>query len=40
VAVGPVVVFATVTWFIGGRRHFMRDVPEGHDTEPPAEVFG
>ena len=40
VAVGAVLVFATVTWFIGGRKHFMRDVPEGHDTKPAAEIFG
>ena len=24
----------------GGRQHFMRDVPEGHDTRPPTEIFG
>jgi amino acid permease (GABA permease) len=40
IAVGFVLVFATVTWFVGGRKHFMRDVPEGHDTKPAAEIFG
>ena len=40
VAVGAVLVFSTVTWFLGGRKHFMRDVPEGHDTKPAAEIFG
>ncbi len=38
-AVGSVLLFATVTWFVGGRKHFMVDVPEGHDTLPPAEIF-
>ncbi len=40
VAVGIVLAFATISWFAGGRRHFMRDVPEGHDTKAPAEIFG
>ncbi len=40
VAVGLVLVFATVTWFIGGRKHFLRDVPAGHDTKAAAEIFG
>jgi len=39
VAVGVVILFATVTWFIGGRHHFMRDVPEGHDTKAPSEIL-
>ena len=39
VAVLLVVVFATVSWFLAGRKHFMVDVPEGHDTIPPAEIF-
>src|SRR6478672_7269473 len=33
VAVSVVLVFATVTWFVGGRKHFMVDVPAGHDTK-------
>jgi amino acid transporter len=40
VAVGVVVVFATVSWFAGGRKHFMRDVPGGHDTKPASELLG
>jgi amino acid transporter len=40
VAVVAVLVFSTVTWFVGGRKHFMRDVPGGHDTKPAAEIFG
>jgi amino acid permease (GABA permease) len=40
VAVGVVVVFATVSWFVGGRKHFMRDVPAGHDTKPASEILG
>ncbi|MGZ4600521.1 MAG: amino acid permease [Oryzihumus sp.] len=40
IAVLAVLVFATVTWIIGGRHHFMRDVPPGHDTRPAAEIFG
>ncbi|HET7397730.1 MAG TPA: amino acid permease [Intrasporangium sp.] len=39
VAVGFVVLFATATWVVGGRKHFMRDVPAGHDTKPAAEIF-
>ncbi|TQM62483.1 amino acid permease [Humibacillus xanthopallidus] len=39
-AVLAVLVFSTVTWFIGGRVHFMRDVPQGHDTKPASEIFG
>ncbi|MEO7423093.1 MAG: amino acid permease [Ornithinibacter sp.] len=39
IAVLLVLVFATVSWFVGGRDHFMVDVPEGHDTIPPAEIF-
>ena len=39
VAVGAVLLFATVSWFVGGRKHFMRDVPAGHDTKPPSEIF-
>jgi amino acid transporter len=40
IAVLAVLVFLTVTWFIGGRVHFMRDVPSGHDTKPASEIFG
>lgn len=40
IAVAVVLVFSTVTWFVGGRKHFMRDVPAGHDTLPAAEIFG
>ncbi|MDC5697004.1 amino acid permease [Intrasporangium calvum] len=40
VAVGVVIVFATVMWFLVGRHHFMRDVPEGHDTKAPSELLG
>jgi amino acid permease (GABA permease) len=40
VAVGVVLVFATITWFAGGRTHFMIDVPSGHDTKPASEIFG
>lgn len=39
VAVLTVLVFSTAMWFLGGRRHFMRDVPEGHLTKSAAEVF-
>lgn len=39
IAVGVVALFALASWFAGGRKHFMRDVPEGHDTIPPAEIF-
>ena len=28
-----VLAFSTVSWFLGGRKHFMVDVPEGHDTK-------
>ncbi|MFW5468952.1 amino acid permease [Knoellia sp. CPCC 206435] len=34
-----VLAFSTISWFVGGRKHFMVDVPEGHDTIPPAEIF-
>ncbi len=40
IAVVAVLVFSTVTWFVGGRLHFMRDVPKGHDTKPATEIFG
>lgn len=34
-----VLAFSTISWFVGGRKHFMVDVPAGHDTIPPAEIF-
>lgn len=40
IAVGTVIVFALVTWFLGGKTHFMKDVPEGHDTKPADELLG
>lgn len=40
IAVAFVVIFSTVSWFVGGRKHFMVDVPEGHDTKPVNEIFG
>ncbi|WP_370893447.1 amino acid permease [Janibacter sp. GXQ6167] len=40
VAVAFVVVLSTVTWFVGGRKHFMRDVPGDHDTLPAKELLG
>ncbi|MGO4602057.1 amino acid permease [Terrabacter sp. 2YAF2] len=40
IAVLAVLVFSTVTWFAGGRVHFMRDVPKGHETKPATEIFG
>ena len=40
IAVAFVLVFATAMWFLGGRVHFMKDVPEGHDTKPASEIFG
>jgi len=39
IAVLVVLVFATASWFIGGRQHFMKDVPSGHDTKPVEEIF-
>ncbi|WP_052109842.1 amino acid permease [Knoellia sinensis] len=39
VAVGAVLLFATIFWFVRGRKHFMVDVPSGHDTKPAAEIF-
>ena len=40
VAVVAVLLFATITWVVGGRHHFMKDVPPGHDTKPVEEIFG
>jgi len=39
VAVLAVLAFATVTWFIGGRQHFMKQVPPGHNSKPVEETF-
>ena len=39
VAVLAVLLLATGSWFVRGRHHFMRDVPEGHDTRPADEIF-
>ena len=39
IAVLVVLVFATVSWLVGGRYHFMKDVPAGHDTKPVEEIF-
>ena len=39
IAVVVVLVFATATWFIGGRQHFMKEVPPGHDTKPIEEIL-
>jgi amino acid permease (GABA permease) len=39
IAVLTVLVFATVTWLVGGRHHFMKDVPPGHDTKDASRIF-
>ena len=39
IAVLVVLAFSTVTWFVGGRHHFMKDVPPGHDTKRADEIF-
>lgn len=39
VAVGAVLLFATASWFVRGRKHFMVDVPKGHETKEPMEIF-
>lgn len=39
VTVAVVALFALVSWLVVGRKHFMRDVPEGHDTKPAAELL-
>ena len=39
IAVLVVLVFATVTWFIGGRQHFLKEPPPGHDTKTVEEIF-
>ena len=38
-AVLVVLAFATVSWVIGGRQHFMRDIPPGHDTKSIEEIY-
>jgi len=39
IAVLVVLVFATVTWFAGGRQHFLKEPPPGHDTRAIEEIF-
>jgi amino acid permease (GABA permease) len=39
VAVLAVLLLATAIWFARGRHHFMRDVPQGHETRPADEIF-
>jgi amino acid transporter len=39
IAVLVVLVFATVTWFVGGRQHFLKEPPPGHDTRAIEEIF-
>ena len=39
VAVLAVVVFATVTWFIGGRHHFMHGMKDEHTTKALDEIL-
>ncbi|NNG40286.1 amino acid permease [Flexivirga sp. ID2601S] len=39
VAVIVVLVFATGMWIVSGRKHFMRDVPPGHETKAADEIF-
>ena len=39
VAVLAVLLLATGSWFLRGHHHFMRDVPEGHDTRSADEIF-
>jgi len=34
-----IVLLATGSWILRGRHHFMRDVPEGHDTRSADEIF-
>ena len=38
-AVLVVLAFATISWFIGGRQHFMKDIPPGHDTKSIEEIY-
>ncbi len=39
IAVAVVLVFATVTWFIGGRTHFMHGPKDEHTTKELDEIF-
>jgi len=39
IAVLVVLVFATATWFAGGRQHFLKEPPPGHDTRAIEEIF-
>lgn len=39
IAVIAVLILATVMWFAGGRKHFLKDVPAGHDTKDPSEIL-
>ncbi len=39
VAVAVVLVFATLSWWLGGRKHFMRAVPAGHETKAAEEIL-
>jgi amino acid permease (GABA permease) len=39
IAVLVVIAFAVGGWLAAGRKHFMRDVPEGHDTLPANELL-
>ena len=40
VAVLAVVVFAIGSWFVGGKKHFMLDQLEGHNTKSIEELLG
>lgn len=40
VAVAVVLLFSVSTWFLGGRKHFMREDPGHHDTRPQEELMG
>jgi len=39
IAVLAVLLLATGFWILRGRHHFMRDVPQGHDTRSADEIF-
>jgi amino acid transporter len=39
IAVLVVLAFATISWFAGGRHHFMKDASPGHDTKPIEDIF-
>lgn len=40
IAVAAVLVFSTVTWFIGGRQHFMHGVKDEYTTKDLEDIFG